>query len=268
MSLELISATQQILKKVEDLTNKKFQFVERKDLPTYATVKMARKNMESHIITYKAEHDEIIHHIIAHECGHIIRMHGVPEEKRVIPMTNEQTKMKALQEVDDDIQRLSTLLTAEELRQLINMWYEGLVRQLTNVPPDLMIEKWLYNEYPDLRTYQLKSIQKQHKEAIQALSDEVRKITPKKIYDASNVMNYAFFRILGFHFGINFVKPYNNSRYLNSGKKLTKITEENYVDSYEGDVQMINRWADYFHLNHWFQWTDFQDIPDNYSDQR
>jgi len=77
-------------------------------------------------------------------------------------------------------------------------------------------------------------------------------------------MNYAFFRILGFHFGINFIKPYNNTKYIGSGKKLASLTEAEYVNSYDGDVQMINKWADFLKLSNWFEWADFENIPNSY----
>ncbi|GAI62457.1 unnamed protein product, partial [marine sediment metagenome] len=70
MSLVLIESVNEILEKVKDLTGKNINFIERKDLPTDATLKLARRNMPSHLILYKSEHDEVINHLIAHECGH------------------------------------------------------------------------------------------------------------------------------------------------------------------------------------------------------
>ncbi|MFA5794954.1 MAG: hypothetical protein WC980_07835, partial [Candidatus Brocadiia bacterium] len=164
----------------------------------------------------------------------------------------------------DDIHKLSKIFSAEKMPKLIDLWYEGLIKQLTNLSPDIMIEKWLYDTYPNLRHYQLQSIQKQHKDAMVGLSDEVSKMTPKKVFDACNTMNYAFFRILGLHVETNFIRPYNNSGYISKGKELAKITEENYADSYEGDIQMINKWAAFLDLKHWFEWTDFENVPAGY----
>jgi len=120
------------------------------------------------------------------------------------------------------------------------------------------------DEYSELRPYQLESIKKQHSEAIVGLKEDVRRLTPSKIYDASNIMNYAFFRIIGFHFQTNFLVPYNQTPFVRKGKDLAAYTVANYVNDYEGDINMINYWADYFNLAKWFRWVGFEDIPADY----
>jgi len=266
MNLDLAPDVNKILAEVEDITKKKIDFIENKKLTVYATVKIARKNMPAHLIIYGREHDAIINHLIAHECGHIIRMYKAPEEKRLIPMSNEKTKLYALKEIENDVNMLSQRAPFNKLYmpKFVDMWYEGLIKQLINLPPDVIIEKWLYDKYPNLRQYQSESINKQLKEAITGLSDEVRELTPKKIWDSSNTMNYAFLRLIGLHFGTNYIKPYHNSGFEEQGKKLAKLAEENYMDSYEGDVQVINKWAELLGLRSWFEWTDFESVPSDY----
>ncbi|MCK4466686.1 MAG: hypothetical protein KAU83_13325, partial [Bacteroidales bacterium] len=100
-------------------------------------------------------------------------------------------------EIEPEIQELSTVLPFDKLAQIVNLWYNGTIRQVTNFPPDIIIEKWIYDEYPELRPYQAQSLKKQHEEALAGLSPEVMKMTPAKFLDVSNIMNYAFFRILG-----------------------------------------------------------------------
>ena len=104
MSLDLIAPVKEILDKVKQTTAKEIQFVEKDDLTTYAALKMARKDMPSHLMFYKKEHDEIINHLIAHECGHVLRIFSVSEENRLIPKTNDQIKLNALTEIEPEIQ--------------------------------------------------------------------------------------------------------------------------------------------------------------------
>ena len=261
MGLQFIDTVHSIFDRVKEETGKGFEFVEKNDLTTFAAVKMARRNMPSHLIFYKRKHDEIINHLVAHECGHILRMFKTPEEKRLIPYSDITIKGSALGQIENEIIELSHVLPIDNLSQLINIWYEGTIRQVTNQPPDIMIEKWLFDDYPALRPFQKKSIEKQLSESLVALKDSVRQITPKTILDASNIMNYAFFRLLGLHFGTNFIRPYNNTPYINQGKELSNITEEEYVNTYEGDIQMANRWAQFLGLVDWYKWRDFEDIP-------
>jgi hypothetical protein len=264
MGLELIRSVHDILEKVKEITNKKVEFIEKNDLSTYAAIKMARGSMPAHLIFHKREHNELVSHLVAHECGHILRMFSVPEEDRLIPMSNQEIKGIALKEMQDEITGLSKTLPLERFARIINLWFSGIVRQLTNFPPDIMIEKWLYDEYTELRPYQLRSLQKQHQEAIAGLRDEVRQITPLKILDASNIMNYAFFRIIGFHIKTNFLTPYNQTSYVRRGKELAQYTEKNYANNYEGDIKMIDYWAKYLGLSNWFAWTGFENVPESY----
>ena len=264
MALELIKPVHLILEKVKELTGKGIEFIEKNDLPTYAAIKMARKNMSAHLVFYKKEHNELINHLIAHECGHILRIFSAPVEKRLMPATDQETKTIAFTEMQNEIQKMSTYLSVEKIAQVMNIWYAGTVRQVTNFPPDIMIEKWLYNDYPDLRSYQLESIKKQHSDAVEGLKDSVRQLTPAKIFNASNIMNYAFFRIIGYHIGTNFLAPYNQTPFVRKGKDLAAYTTANFLDSYDSDMDMILYWTNYFYLSKWYRWMGFEDIPEDY----
>ncbi len=71
---------------------------------------------------YKPEHTGIINHLIAHECGHVLRMYAVPVENRLIPRTDNVVKKMALTGIQSEIDRLSPVLTFERLVQIVNMW--------------------------------------------------------------------------------------------------------------------------------------------------
>jgi len=51
---------------------------------------------------------------------------------------------------------------------------------------------------------------------------------------------------------------------VNRGKELAAVIEKEYINTYEGDIQMANRWAQLLGLADWFKWRYFEDIPDNY----
>ena len=198
MTLELIEPVKSILSEVEAATGKPLRFVEKDELNTFAAVKIARKTMPTHVVFYRAQHDAIINHLVAHECGHILRMFGAPEEKRLIPAKPKDPRAM-LQEIEGDLNRISKLIPMQELVRVAGMWTDGLVRQLTNYPPDIMIEKWIYDGYPELRPYQLQSLERQNQQALKGISKKVQTITPTKIYNSSNIMNYVFFNLIGSH---------------------------------------------------------------------
>jgi len=173
-------------------------------------------------------------------------------------------KYHALKQMEREIMALSKTLSEDKIASIIDLWYTGLIRQVTNLPPDIMIEKWIYDQFPNLRTLQLKSLNKQLVESISGLSEAVRRITPYTILFASNVVNYAFFRILGLHIGQNFIKRYSSTPYLDKGKELFSITERDYDDSHQGDNLMIDKWAAFVNISDWFKWRGFEDVPPDY----
>jgi hypothetical protein len=264
MSLDLSPSVHKIFAKVKSLSGKDVKLIEKRDLDVYASVKIARKSMADHLMYYKPEHTGIINHLIAHECGHILRIYGIEPEGRLVSFTNDQLKLKALKDIESEIQKLSKMLPFKELVQIANIWYTGIIRQLTGYPSDIMIEKWIHDEYPDLRPYQSKCLKKQYDEAVQALSNRVERMTPYMILWASNGMNYAFFHMLEAHFKDNYhLERYDRSAYANIGKELILLRQEQ-EDTYEGDIHTVNEWAKALKCSHWFAWQDFEDIPDNY----
>ena len=167
-------------------------------------------------------------------------------------------------EAEDDLHRLSSLFGKDKLKTLLPLWYQGIVFQVTKMPPDIQIDKWIYSNFKDLRPIQLKCLKTQLINAVQGLSEDLRKITPSKIYTVSNVMNYAFFKILEDHLGVDFVAPYHQTVFLFDGSALARMTEREYVNIHEGDVEMINKWADQLNLTTWFEWKHFDDMPGDY----
>jgi len=264
MNLDLPDSVNRIFHDVKVLTDKSVKLIEKRDLDTYASVKIARKSMPDHLMYYKPEHTGIVNHLLAHECGHILRIYGIAPENRLVPFTNDELKMKGLKDIEPEIQKLSKMLPFEKLVQIANMWYAGTIKQLSNFPSDIMIEKWIHDEYPDLRPYQLQSIRKQYDEAVQGLSGQVEKMTPRKILQASNGMNYAFFHILETYFKDNYyLRRYDRSAYASIGNELILLQQKS-ENNYKGDIDTVNIWAEALQLSHWFSWRDFEDVPDNY----
>jgi hypothetical protein len=264
VALQFIDPIPEVLEEVKRITGKGIEFIEKENLQAYATLQMARKHMPSHIIYYKKEHDEIINHLIVHECGHLFRIFNCPENQRLMPYSDNQIKLIALKCIENEIIELTRILPEDKIIHIINLFYDGIIRQVTNFPPDIMIEKWIFDQYPTLRSLQLESIKKQHTDATTTLTESVREITPRTILFASNIMNYVFFRIIGFHIGYNFIKQYSSTPYINKGKVLTSLTEKDYFDSHQGDNMMIDKWSAFLNISNWFKWRGFDDVPPDY----
>ena len=59
-------------------------------------------------------------------------------------------------------------------------------------------------------------------------------------------------------------RPYRNTPFSKKGKQLMQLTEKDYVNSYEGDRSMIDRWAEFLGLSKWYSWVGFEDVPPDY----
>ena len=265
MGLELIPETREILKDVEELTNKKFKFIPNSKITPHAKLKMARNDMEHHIVYYKEGASQNINHIIAHECGHIIRLFEASPSERLIPSLSSKNFESAMSDMRADIETISKIMPKSKVEKLIEMLFKGLVMQLTNQPVDIKIEEWIYNGYPGLRELQKISFQSQLKEAIGGLNKDVRAITPSKIYETSHSMNYAYFNALAKKTKFNLYGSYDNFEFENKGRMLFEILDK-YEDIFDGDLKRINDWAKILDLSLWYEWKNFDDVPSNYED--
>jgi len=256
----LAEPVREILDTLRDVTGRDVQFVCKPDLTSLARMRMAEGASSEHVLFYRDENDPLIHHVIANECGHLIRLFRAPVEKRLVAVANERTQARYRQEIREDIQRLSLIHGLATLRDFIPLWYESAVFQLTRMPPDIMIERWLYREYPGLREIQRRALMEQQAKAVSILSRGFRRMTPGKIYDASQIMNYVFFKLTGELLGIRFIEPYERSRYRLEGDELATWTAEHYSEDHEGDVSVIDYWARALQLSDWFEWRRFNEI--------
>jgi hypothetical protein len=261
---ELVEPVKDILKSIEELTKKPFRFVEKSDLETYAGVRIARSNMPEHIIVYKTEHNDLINHLIAHECGHIKRIYETPPEKRLMVISTDDHKHKGMSIFEKDLQALSKSQGLEIASKLANMWYSGLVRQVTNQPVDLMIEKWLYEDYPALRGLQITSLSDQNDLALQGLNKRVKEITPRFVFHAGNLMNVAYTISLSKIIRVKLVRQWKPTEFYAEALDLAKMLDIEKGWQPENDCDMVNLWAKRMKLNDWFTWHPFEDVPLSY----
>ena len=54
---------------------------------------------------------------------------------------------------------------------------------------------------------------------------------------------------------------------INRGKALAALLDAVPEDTFAGDLKKIAAWTDYLGLNGWFDWIDFEKVPEGYEDQ-
>lgn len=261
--LPLEPSTKAIVQLVEEETEKGFEFIEKPDLSVSASVKIARSFMSSHIVAFKSENYERLSHLVAHECGHILRYYSVSADKRVVPGTSKENQDKANYWIEKTGRKKLNKLPPNAIPKLKEIWISGFIRLLTNLPVDYRIETWLYNNYPDLRKVQKDSLDADYSTALAGTSKRIESITPDDIYNKTNLINFVFYAALDRILGSSYAKGFKKfSKSKTSEKLMASLMEDDH--GFEQDVGTINEWAGILNVSDWFQWGDFENVPDNY----
>jgi len=267
MTIPLHDSLRTILDEVRQVTGKNVEFIQKTDLPSFAMAKLARRSMPRHLVLYTTDREPFINYMFAHECGHILRMFRVPEEKRLIPMWNEQMIEIARREFMDELPELVQLLGKDKFIHVTHNWHNELIRKVTNLASDLMIERWLYDDFQDLRNEQRQAYDWWAKDAEEGLSSENLKMVPHKAWESTNTMDYVFFKLLDKHIQSTYLTAYQGTEFAEKGNLLADLTERTYQNDYEGDIRMVNEWAKFLGLTEWFGWTGFEDVREDYHAQ-
>lgn len=262
MEIKLFNDTNKIINDVKLITGKEIIFKENNSLNTYAIAKIARKSMENHIIYYKAIHNDILNHIIAHECGHMIRTFK-EKVNRVMPYSDDEIMTKAIKDIEKNCDiKYPPDIKIKFFQSLIN----GIVTQITSMPEDVRIEKWIYDNYPKIRNVQKEALKKQENDIIESLKPKVKEMIPDIVYKGSGIINYFFIRSLNKIINSNGLSFMVKTNFFQKAIKLyneiMEISEEE--DSLANSIKISDFLAENLGFKDWFRWKDFEDIPDDY----
>jgi len=199
---------------------------------------------DHHLIRYNPNCGKPKEHIVAHECAHIIRLGR--SEPRMMGFTEESIG-KAVEDIMRDEGRL-------DKGTCLSMAVD-LLTQLYNTPQDIRIERWLYERFPTLRGMQSESLRRTVEEYQMILSREVERFTPRKVYRASCGMNSAFTRgVVPILKDKRILRPYYGRVGDAIGKRLIRILEGVPDNGYEGDIEVIDMWAQELGVRDWYVW--------------
>lgn len=263
--MKLMKETENILETVREVSGKGVKFIHKPDMiGAYGSVKVARKNMPEHIMYYRLE--EYINWATAHECGHIIRLFSVPVEDRKIPMASMENRSIGAKQLEYDILKLLQFIPEEGVMEHFKLWFDNTISWLTNMPIDVKIEKWIYDNYEELRSEQKISSDRIMEESASCLIDRYKQITPKKVHNAVVCLNYAFAVCIDSILGTDYTDVYD-AVFDDFGECALKVVNIVLQEDkgHKGDIENINRIAELLGIREWYTWTGFEDIPTGYS---
>lgn len=223
-----------------------------------ASVQFAGGDRSFHRIRYDPHYVEHLDHLVAHECGHILRWSTAPATERVLPVMTQKNRRKARAALAGHVPRLQRVrIPKEAAHGLVDFWVRGMVSQVTNIPIDIRIERWLHDAYPGLRAAQRRRLQVQLAEYRLALAPQIKALSPWKVFRTANAINYAYAVEVGALIGQpEAAEAYTDQGIRGLGERLRNELGKGYVGDHRGDRAVADRWAQIMRVRDWYQWMD------------
>jgi Tfp pilus assembly protein PilF len=227
-----------------------------------ATVQMAWKHgRDCHLIKTRRGYDpELLAHLEAHELTHLkLESEARKSGKNLFFATTAKSREFAIRSVGGDIRKMEKEGFSEEsITKVTLSLVAGLTGFLFNCPLDMLIERYIRNTFKPIRPAQFVSLRRMALEAWQTNSNpNIRKATPRKIFQASLTLNGAYGLFLDdlFHRASTFAVPYRSLETFALSQRLWKHWQERGKNLGPGDeYRLVDEFADMVGLRDWYEW--------------
>ena len=255
--MQLLTATREILTMVENITDRKVEFIPQENMPVMAQLRIARDGAEQHILTYRTGGDEL-DYTIAYQCGFALRLYALAPEKRFNFAGDPAAAALKMSK------RLVTILPANganqsadiaELPKIADLMASWLLLTLRSVPVGMRIDQWLHSSYSELRDQQRRNLSRQQAENAGHIGwrhGNLRILPQYLTLDSA----YAQFtdRLLGTDY---FASPYRAAGLLADGKSLLDIWDK-LPDDPANDCAAVDAWSAVMGVRDWYDWIPFR----------
>ena len=231
------------------------------EITTAAKIEFAEVHKrEKHIVRYKPDYPAV-EHLIMHELVHLdfviqARKEGI---NKLFTSDSEQ-KNNFLKGIESTIQKFRKMNVGEsEITKYCNGLFMGINLQVYNAPIDLFIENYLYNEYPELRPFQIISLFNLLQEALKTVTDRnIAELSPRDILSKNkiyNLTNAIQFKEL---YGIDLISEFKPTKSeINQARSFYNEFVEYRDDKQPAEeYELVQHWADDLTLNDYFQLVD------------
>ncbi len=256
---DLLRETRTILSQAEELTGTPIRLIADPSLGDLAQARLvlAREPGAPHEIRFKLTPKDAPSrdHLIAHECGHLFRLWSAPPEERFLAAVHAEERRVAARKVRPQLEQLERLgLPDAAIRQVFDIWHQGIVLQLTNAPADLRIEDWLYRDHPALHASQRYSLGRLLERYVLAQFYRRMVTAPPLIRGANAELNAATaLRYAGLFSDDSFIRHYP-LYIINRSQRLLREALEGPDDGHQGDRRLTDHWAQRYGLRGWYRW--------------
>ncbi len=227
-----------------------------------ATIQMAWKHRRDfHLVKIRADYPPpLVSHLECHELTHLkLESEARKAGKNLFFATTAKTRETAIRSVAGDVRKWEKAGYPEQkVTEVTRTLVGGLCEFLFNCPLDMLIELHLRDTFKPLQPAQFLSVRKMALEAWQTNSNpEVRRLTPRKIFQASLALNGAYGLFLDdlFHGASEFAAPYRGLENFALSQRLWKHWQERAKNLGPGEeYRLVDEFADVVGLRDWYEW--------------
>ncbi len=227
-----------------------------------ATIQMAWKHgRDHHLIKTRRGYDpELLAHLEAHELTHLnLESEARKNGKNLFFATTAKSRETAIRSIGGDIRKLEKEGFSENsITKVTLSMVAGLTGFLFNCPLDMLIERYIRNSFEPIRPAQFVSVRRMALEAWQTNSSpDIRKVTPRKIMQASLALNGAMGLFVDDLFGgaTAFAVLYRGFDTFGLSQRLFKHWLEHSKNLGPGDeYKLVDEFAEMTGLRGWYDW--------------
>lgn len=249
------------LKRLQEKSGKEIKVEIDNSLDTAAKFEFAEKyDRDFHLIKYNPKYPAF-YHLVMHELVHLdFATDARKDFHNKLFISNNKTKSNFLTDLRQH--RLSLLkkgMSEPSINEYLDLLFDGINRQIFNAPIDLFIEDKLFEEFQELRPYQLISLYSLISDGIKATTDKtIVSLSPIPILRASKILNligaYQFRDLYGIDLTTNFKASILEE----------KAAKEMYTEFYEyrddresgEEYELVENWAKDLKLEKYFEFVD------------
>ena len=240
-----------------------------------ATIQMAWKHgRDYHVIKTRRGYDrELLAHLEAHELTHLkLESEARKSGKNLFFSTTAKSRETAIRSIGGDIRKLEKGGFSEDsITKVTLSMVAGLTGFLFNCPLDMLIERYIRKSFGPIRPAQFVSVRRMALEAWQTNSNpDIRKVTPRKLMQASLALNGAWSLFLDdlFEGASAFAVFYRGFDTFGLSQRLFEHWVEHSQNLAPGEeYKLVDEFAEMTGLRDWYDWKidpgqhDVRELP-------
>jgi hypothetical protein len=248
----LRAATKNVLKLVEERTDRPVQFLRDESLKVMASFQMARNGATSHILRYRPT-DDPIDYLVVHQAAFALRLYENEPDQR-FDFTGEDTAAKLMSTLIPGGRPLPAS-DAKLLPEFARFTAHWALMNLRSFPVGMRIDAWIDTSVPDLRDLQRATLEVQQQQNVASLSYRRGGMSlPRPTIGL--VAAYALF-VDRLCVSTCFAIPYKAAGMIEQGAELLQAWDT--IDtSPTHDIELIDLWASLCGLSGHYDWIPFK----------